>query len=174
MLSSEQLRTDLCNLDTINSSPSVRRGGGTRRGKGYPGYPDNKRPLPGWRVRTFRAHGATDENSWLKTIYIFTWPQQCDPLAGQYKSREWNPGTGDQETCSWQRYPILISIYIQCTSINIQSVPTGCPTILFPLCFCHFLGFWSPYRGTSDLYSTALEICYIIATWILKIDLEIA
>ena len=40
----------------------------------------------------------------------------------------------------------------------------GCPTILFPLCFCHFLGFWSPYRGTSDLYSTALEICYIIAT----------
>ena len=53
----------------------------------------------------------TDENSWLKTIYIFTWPQQCDPLAGQYKSREWNPGTGDQETCSWQRYPILTSIY---------------------------------------------------------------
>ena len=30
------------------------------------------------------------------------------------------------------------------------------------------------YRGTSDLYSTALEICYIIATRILKIDLEIA
>ena len=30
------------------------------------------------------------------------------------------------------------------------------------------------YRGTSDLYSTALEICYIIATRILTIDLEIA
>ena len=30
------------------------------------------------------------------------------------------------------------------------------------------------YRGTSDLYSTALEICYMIATRILKIDLEIA
>ena len=42
------------------------------------------------------------------------------------------------------------------------------------LFFCHFLGFWSTYRGTSDLYSTALEICYIIATKILKIVLEIA
>ena len=30
------------------------------------------------------------------------------------------------------------------------------------------------YRGTSDLYSTALEIYYMIATRILKIDLEIA
>ena len=30
------------------------------------------------------------------------------------------------------------------------------------------------YRGISDLYSTALEICYILATKILKIDLEIA
>ena len=25
--------------------------------------------------------------------------------------------------------------------------------------FCHFLGFWTTYRGTSDLYSTALEFC---------------
>ena len=32
--------------------------------------------------------------------------------------------------------------------------------------FCHFLTFWSTYRGTSDLFSTA--------TRILKIDLEIA
>ena len=51
---------------------------------------------------------------------------------------------------------------------------TGCPISKFPLCFCHFLGFWSTYRGTSDLYSTALEICYMIGTRILKIDLEIA
>ena len=51
---------------------------------------------------------------------------------------------------------------------------TGCPISKFPLCFCHFLGFWSTYRGFSDLYSTALEICYMIATRILKIDLEIA
>ena len=35
---------------------------------------------------------------------------------------------------------------------------TGCPISKVPLCFCHFLGFWSTYRGTSDLYSTALEI----------------
>ena len=51
---------------------------------------------------------------------------------------------------------------------------TGCPVKLFRLCFCHFLGFWSTYRGFSDLYSTALEICYKIGTRILKIDLEIA
>ena len=50
----------------------------------------------------------------------------------------------------------------------------GCPISKFPLCFCHFLGFWSTYRGTSDLYSTALEICYMIATRIFKFDLEIA
>ena len=30
------------------------------------------------------------------------------------------------------------------------------------------------YTGTSDHFSTALEICYMIATRILKIDLEIA
>ena len=53
-------------------------------------------------------------------------------------------------------------------------IPTGCPISKFPLCFGCFLGFWSTYRGTSDLYSTALEICYTIATRILKIDLEIA
>ena len=54
--------------------------------------------------------------------------------------------------------------------IHIQGVPQYC----FHFVFCHFLGFWSTYRGTSDLYSTALEICYIIATKILKIVLEIA
>ena len=51
---------------------------------------------------------------------------------------------------------------------------TGCPISKVPLCFCHFLGFWSTYKGTSDPYSTALEICYIIATRIFKFDLEIA
>ena len=51
---------------------------------------------------------------------------------------------------------------------------TGCPISKFPLCFGCFLGFWSTYRGTSDLYSTALEICYTIATRIFKFDLEIA
>ena len=39
--------------------------------------------------------------------------------------------------------------------------------------FCHFLGFWSTYRRT-DLFSTALEIRYIIATRILTINLEIS
>jgi hypothetical protein len=28
---------------------------------------------------------------------------------------------------------------------------TGCPKTLGPLCFCHFFGFWSPYRRTSGL-----------------------
>ena len=51
---------------------------------------------------------------------------------------------------------------------------TGCPISQTSLCFCHFLGFWSTYRRTSDHYSTALEICYMIGTRILKIDLEIA
>ena len=65
-----------------------------------------------------------------------------------------------------------------------RNVPTRGPTVGVVLqgvpyywahfVFCHFLGFWSTYRGTSDLYSTALEICYIIATRILKIDSEIA
>ena len=41
------------------------------------------------------------------------------------------------------------------------------------LFFCHFLEFWGTYRGTFDLYSTALAICYMIATRILKIVSEI-
>ena len=49
-----------------------------------------------------------------------------------------------------------------------------CNDSLQILCFCHFLRFWSTYRGTSDLYSSALEICYVIGTRILKIDFEIA
>ena len=61
--------------------------------------------------------------------------------------------------------------YVDCRK---RTINTGCPISKFPLCFCSFLGFWSTYRGTSDLYSTALEICYIIATRILKIDSEIA
>ena len=59
-------------------------------------------------------------------------------------------------------------------SVCFFMVHTGCPISKFPLCFCNFLGFWSTYRGTSDMYSIALEICYMIATRILKIDLEIA
>ena len=65
--------------------------------------------------------------------------------------------------------------YLQDYDKKIQDyIHTGCPISKVPLCFCSFLGFWSTYRGTSDLYSTALEICYIIATRILKIDSEIA
>ena len=74
--------------------------------------------------------------------------------------------------------------FIHFASIGVLSSPpllqpivthhTGCPISKFPICFCHFLGFWNKYRGTSDLYSTALEICYMIGTRILKIDLEIA
>ena len=61
-------------------------------------------------------------------------------------------------------------------NLDIQyTIYTGCPIKLDPLCFfCYFLGFWSTYRGTSDMYSTALEIGYMIATRILKIDLKIA
>ena len=50
----------------------------------------------------------------------------------------------------------------------------GVPYYWAHFVFCYFLGFWCTYRGTSDLYSTALEICYIIATRILRIDSEIA
>ena len=28
---------------------------------------------------------------------------------------------------------------------RLQMIDTGCPIILGPLCFCHFLGFWSTY-----------------------------
>ena len=42
----------------------------------------------------------------------------------------------------------------------LNMVSTGCPISKVPLCFCHFLGFWSTYRGTSGLYSTALERSY--------------
>ena len=52
----------------------------------------------------------------------------------------------------------------------IQGVPQYWAHFVF---FCHFLEFWGTYRGTFDLYSTALEICYMIATRILKINLEI-
>ena len=65
--------------------------------------------------------------------------------------------------------PIQFLSYL--TYPNVSST-TGCPISKFPLCSCHFLGFWSTYRGTSDLYSTALDICYIIATKIFLIVLE--
>ena len=50
----------------------------------------------------------------------------------------------------------------------------GVPQYWLHFVFCYYLGFWSTYRGSSDLFSTALEICYMIGTRILKIDLEIA
>ena len=62
----------------------------------------------------------------------------------------------------------------QPTSNPYETWSTGCPISPSTLCFCHFLGFWSIYRGTSDLCSTALEICYMIGTRIFKFDLEIA
>ena len=58
--------------------------------------------------------------------------------------------------------------------VKYERKTTGCSISKFPLCFSCFLGLWSTYRGTSDLYSTALEICYMMGTRILKIDLEIA
>ena len=35
---------------------------------------------------------------------------------------------------------------------------TGCPTLLFPLCFCYFLGFQSTYRGTFHSHWIAHKI----------------
>ena len=58
----------------------------------------------------------------------------------------------------------------KCLKCLIQGVPYCWAHFVF----CHFLGFWSTYRQTSDLYSTVLEICYIIATRILKIYSETA
>ena len=52
---------------------------------------------------------------------------------------------------------IYRSIYLQCV-----------PQYWIHFVFCNFLGFW------TDLFSTALEICFMIATKILKIDLKIA
>ena len=63
---------------------------------------------------------------------------------------------------------------VKTSGINVALVLTGVPKHWAHFVFCHFLGFWSTYRGTSDHFSTALEICYMIATRILKIDLEIA
>ena len=56
---------------------------------------------------------------------------------------------------------------------NHRYVP-GVPQYWLHFICWHFLGFWSTYRGTSDHFSTAREICYMVATRILKIDLEIA
>ena len=92
----------------------------------------------------------------------------------------WSP-PARQHGPRWQQAPTLHSILLYvvytepryCRKLKYFSC-TGCPVKLFRLCFCHFLGFWSTYRGTSDLYSTALEICYMIGTRIFKFDLEIA
>ena len=59
---------------------------------------------------------------------------------------------------------------VKTSGINVALVLTGVPKHWAHFVFCHFLGFWSTYRGTSDLPLTALEICYMIATCILKID----
>ena len=37
-------------------------------------------------------------------------------------------------------------------------ISTGCPISLGPLSFCHFLGFWSTYRGTFHSHRIAHEI----------------
>jgi len=50
----------------------------------------------------------------------------------------------------------------------------GVPQYWIHFVFCHFPTLWSTHRGTSDPFSTALEICLMIATRILKIDLETA
>ena len=88
----------------------------------------------------------------------------------------------------------LVTPYLSCfgTQTNWRLVKQVCLTlgwssVVFALCLlieknslyrvfllCYFLRFWSKYKGTSDLYSTALEICYMIGTRILEIDLEIA
>ena len=87
----------------------------------------------------------------------------------------------------------LVTPYLSCfgTQTNWRLVKQVCLTlgwssVVFALCLlieknslyrvfllCYFLRFWSKYKGTSDLYSTALEICYMIGTRILKIDSEI-
>ena len=64
--------------------------------------------------------------------------------------------------------------YGQFTGWVSVSYVQGVPQYWIHFVFCHFLGFWSTYRGTSDLYSTALEIVYMIATRIFKFDSEIA
>ena len=72
-------------------------------------------------------------------------------------------------TCSLTLYPQYRIPFI----LYIISIIQGVPKHWAHFDFCNFLGFCSTYRGTSDLYSTALEICYMIATRILKIDFEI-
>ena len=73
--------------------------------------------------------------------------------------------------CALIRYCYLKNSLRVELQVLIQGVPYYWTRFVF---FLSFLGFWSTYRGTFYHFSTALEICYIIATRILKIDLEIA
>ena len=44
---------------------------------------------------------------------------------------------------------LRLMIIRQCPQLRyFSNVTTGCPISLGPLSFCHFLGFWSTYRGT--------------------------
>ena len=104
----------------------------------------------------------------LSTLFIEDFMIQHDRVAEKQ----------DRSSDLQQRKPRLFALYLLdfliCHVIVGRSQLQGVPQYCFHFVFCHFLGFWSSYRGTSDLYSTALEICYIIATKILKIVLEIA
>ena len=96
---------------------------------------------------SYRAH----ESSSLYGNYFFS---KCD--IDRYFEQEYVRSRGRGQVCGYTR------------------VATGCPISLSPLSFGYFLGFWSTYRGPFDHFSTALEICYMIATKILKIDSKIA
>ena len=48
--------------------------------------------------------------------------------------------------------------------IFLQYCFTGCPILLGPLSFCHFLGFWSTYRGTFHSHWIANEILILKLT----------
>ena len=51
----------------------------------------------------------------------------------------------------------LLTRYIYLVSTEFAK-STGCPILLGPLSFCHFLGFWSTYRGTFHSHRIAHEI----------------
>ena len=47
---------------------------------------------------------------------------------------------------------------VQESSKSDIDIHTGCPILLDPLSFCHFLGFWSTYRGTFHSHWIAHKI----------------
>ena len=51
----------------------------------------------------------------------------------------------------------MTNVNLQSTKVDI-SLDTGCPISLGPLSFCHFLGFWSTYRGTFHSHRIAHKI----------------